>query len=345
MLDEGLLACPSTVLVLVASPSRERVEQYRLLRDEVEVTVGRINGEHAELGNPPVHYLHQSYPREEMAALYLAADVMLVTSLRDGMNLVAKEYVACRCDETGALVLSEFTGAADELSGAFLVNPHDIEGMKETIVRAATVSPGRGQAPDARRCAAGSASTTWPTGRRASCAPWTRAGRAALLRKREPRPRGLIMGAGAQVLVVGAGPSGLLAAVELARHGVAVRLVEREPEPHHQARATAIQPGTLEILAQAGLAGTIPRCRGARAASPGFWIEKLDGRSARARSRVRAATGRSSAACRSGRPSSSSPARLAELGGTVERGVSVVSLEPHDAACWPGSSTPAAAPS
>jgi trehalose 6-phosphate synthase len=88
-----------------------------------------------------VNYLHQSYPKEEMAALYLAADVMLVTSLRDGMNLVAKEYVACRSDETGALVLSEFTGAADELSGAFVVNPHDIEGLKDTIVRAATVPP------------------------------------------------------------------------------------------------------------------------------------------------------------------------------------------------------------
>jgi trehalose 6-phosphate synthase len=141
VLNEGRLPLPETVLILVASPSRERVEQYRLLRDEVEVTVGRINGEHGELGNPPVHYLHQSYPREEMAALYLAADVMLVTSLRDGMNLVAKEYVACRHDETGALVLSEFTGAADELGSAFLVNPHDIEGLKEAIVRAATVSP------------------------------------------------------------------------------------------------------------------------------------------------------------------------------------------------------------
>ncbi len=103
--------------------------------------VGRINGQHGEVGNPPVHYLHQSYPREEMAALYLAADVMLVTPLRDGMNLVAKEYVACRYDESGALVLSEFTGAADELAGAFLVNPHDIEGLKDAIVRAATISP------------------------------------------------------------------------------------------------------------------------------------------------------------------------------------------------------------
>jgi trehalose 6-phosphate synthase len=139
LLNEGRLG-PRTVLVQVASPSRERVEAYRALRDEVELTVSRINGEHAEVGSPPVHYLHQSYPREEMAAYYLAADVMLVTPLRDGMNLVAKEYVACRYDENGGLVLSEFTGAADELIGAFLVNPHDIEGMKDAIVRAVTIS-------------------------------------------------------------------------------------------------------------------------------------------------------------------------------------------------------------
>jgi trehalose 6-phosphate synthase len=125
-------------LIQVASPSRERIEAYRTLRDEVEVTVGRINGQHGEIGYPPVHYLHQTYPREEMAALYLAADVMLVTPLRDGMNLVAKEYVACRNDESGTLVLSEFTGAADELTGAYLINPHDIEGLKDAIVHAAT---------------------------------------------------------------------------------------------------------------------------------------------------------------------------------------------------------------
>ena len=132
---------PRPVLIQVASPSRERVEAYQTLRDEVEVMVGRINGEHGEVGYHPVHYLHQSYPREEMAALYLTGDVMLVTPLRDGMNLVAKEYVACRNDENGALVLSEFTGAADDLAGAFLVNPHDIEGMKDAIVRAANTSP------------------------------------------------------------------------------------------------------------------------------------------------------------------------------------------------------------
>jgi trehalose 6-phosphate synthase len=140
LVDEGRLG-PRPVLVQVASPSRERVEAYQTLREEVEGTVGRINGQHGEVGYAPVHYLHQSFPREEMAALYLAADVMLVTPLRDGMNLVAKEYVACRNDENGTLVLSEFTGAADELAGAFAVNPHDIEGMKNAIVRAANTSP------------------------------------------------------------------------------------------------------------------------------------------------------------------------------------------------------------
>jgi alpha,alpha-trehalose-phosphate synthase [UDP-forming] len=142
LLDEERLRSPGSALIQVASPSRERVEHYRVLRDEVETTVGRINGQHGDLdGPPPLNYLHQSYPRAEMAALYLAADVMLVTALRDGMNLVAKEFVACRNDESGVLVLSEFTGASDELVGALLVNPHDIDGMKDTIVRAVTMSP------------------------------------------------------------------------------------------------------------------------------------------------------------------------------------------------------------
>ena len=103
--------------------------------------MGRINGEHGSIGSAAVYYLHHSYPPEEMAALYLAADVMLVTSLRDGMNLVAKEFVAACVDERGVLVLSEFTGAADELAGALLVNPHDIDGLKDTIERAARMEP------------------------------------------------------------------------------------------------------------------------------------------------------------------------------------------------------------
>nr|WP_269205327.1 trehalose-6-phosphate synthase [Motilibacter aurantiacus] len=141
LLDERRIDPRDCVLVQVASPSRDRVDQYRKLRDDVEAIVGRINGNHGSLERPAVHYLHRAYPREEMAALYLVGDVMLVTSLRDGMNLVAKEYVACRNDETGALVLSEFTGAADELGSAFLVNPHDVEGLKEAVLRAVDVSP------------------------------------------------------------------------------------------------------------------------------------------------------------------------------------------------------------
>ena len=141
LLDAGELDPSYAILVQVASPSRERVEEYQRLRDEVEGIVGRINGDHSSVGRTAIRYLHQSFPKEEMAALYLAADVMLVTPLRDGMNLVAKEYVACRYDLSGALVLSEFTGAADELRQAFLCNPYDIEGVKSTILQAARVSP------------------------------------------------------------------------------------------------------------------------------------------------------------------------------------------------------------
>ena len=142
LLEEGRLGPPDTVLMQIASPSRERVGHYQVLRDEVEVAVGRINGDHSLVGRPAVHYLHQTYPLEEMVAMYLAADVMLVTPLRDGMNLVAKEYVASRSDEQGRLVLSEFTGAADELGSAFIVNPHDIEGMKESMLQALGITDG-----------------------------------------------------------------------------------------------------------------------------------------------------------------------------------------------------------
>jgi trehalose 6-phosphate synthase/phosphatase len=143
LLDDGRVDAASTTLVQVASPSRENVGAYQELRENVEVLVGRINGEFGELGHSAIHYLHHSYPPAEMAALYLAADIMLVTSLRDGMNLVAKEYIAARSDEQGVLVLSEFTGAADELgAGPILINPHDIDGLKDAIVQAARMTPG-----------------------------------------------------------------------------------------------------------------------------------------------------------------------------------------------------------
>ena len=140
LLEDGVVAPPDQVFVQVATPSRERVEAYRELRQEVEAEVGRVNGEFADIGSSAVHYLHHSYPRDEMAAMFLAADVLLVTPLRDGMNLVAKEYVACRHDGGGALVLSEFAGAWHELHQAYVCNPHDIAGLKQTIVSAMTAT-------------------------------------------------------------------------------------------------------------------------------------------------------------------------------------------------------------
>jgi trehalose 6-phosphate synthase len=136
LLNEGRLTTPETVLVQVATPSRERVEHYARLRENVERVVGNINGEFGRVGAPAVHYLHQSYSRTELAALYRAADVMAVTPLRDGMNLVAKEYVAARMDLGGTLVLSEFAGAARELRQAYMCNPHDINSIKDALMRA-----------------------------------------------------------------------------------------------------------------------------------------------------------------------------------------------------------------
>ena len=138
LLRDKALTPTNVTLMQVATPSREHVDAYRVLREEVERTVGQINGEYSVLGSTAIHYLHHSYPREEMAAMFVAADIMLVTPLRDGMNLVAKEYVSCRNDLGGALVLSEFAGAWHELHQAFICNPHDIEGVKQTIMRAMT---------------------------------------------------------------------------------------------------------------------------------------------------------------------------------------------------------------
>ena len=139
LLSEDRLSVPETVMVQVATPSRERVEHYQALRVKVEREVGRINGDYGRVGVPAVHYLHQSYSRSEVVALYCAADVMMVTPLRDGMNLVAKEYVAARVDLGGALVLSEFAGAAGELRQSFLCNPHDLQSVKDALMRAVQV--------------------------------------------------------------------------------------------------------------------------------------------------------------------------------------------------------------
>ncbi|GIE84834.1 alpha,alpha-trehalose-phosphate synthase (UDP-forming) [Actinoplanes regularis] len=141
LLRDGHVKVGDTVLVQVAVPSRERVESYQDLRDRIEGEVGRINGEYGRVGEPAIHYLNQPFDRSQLAALYRTADVMVVTPLRDGMNLVAKEFVAAREDGSGALVLSEFAGAAAELSQAFLVNPHDLDGLKQTLLRALEAEP------------------------------------------------------------------------------------------------------------------------------------------------------------------------------------------------------------
>jgi trehalose 6-phosphate synthase/phosphatase len=117
-------------------PSRERVEEYTQLKREIDETVGRINGRFSEPGWSPIHYLFRSLPQDELALLYRQADVALITPLRDGMNLVSKEYVTCQIENDGVLILSEMAGAAEELQEALLVNPFDIDAVAEALHRA-----------------------------------------------------------------------------------------------------------------------------------------------------------------------------------------------------------------
>jgi len=119
-------------LIMVAVPSRTDVEDYQILRNRLEQLVGRINGEHGAIGYIPVWYLYRFMPFHKIAALYNVADVALVTPLRDGMNLIAKEFIAGKTDGKGVLILSEMTGAASELGEALIVNANN----KGAIVRA-----------------------------------------------------------------------------------------------------------------------------------------------------------------------------------------------------------------
>ncbi|MDX1449899.1 MAG: trehalose-6-phosphate synthase, partial [Acidimicrobiia bacterium] len=121
------------VLVQVAVPSREGVEEYQVIRRRVEENVGRINGTFGRSGWTPVRYYYRGLDRPALIAHYVAADVLLVTPLRDGMNLVAKEYAACRTNEDGVLVLSEFAGAAEQMAQALIVNPYDLDGLARTF--------------------------------------------------------------------------------------------------------------------------------------------------------------------------------------------------------------------
>ncbi|NMO18848.1 bifunctional alpha,alpha-trehalose-phosphate synthase (UDP-forming)/trehalose-phosphatase [Pyxidicoccus fallax] len=126
--------------VQVAVPSRTQVEAYAAYRETVDELVGRINGLYGGVHNVPVHYLYRSFNERQLVALYRAADVMLVTPVRDGMNLVAKEFCAARPDEDGVLVLSEFAGAAAEMSSALIVNAFDVEAMADAIEEALEMS-------------------------------------------------------------------------------------------------------------------------------------------------------------------------------------------------------------
>jgi trehalose 6-phosphate synthase len=131
-------------LAQIAVPSRDDIREYRDLRSQVEELVGRINGRFTSPGaDVPVHYLYRGVSPDRLLAYYRAADVCLVTPLRDGMNLVAKEFVVCQAagDGSGVLVLSEFAGAAEELPEALPCNPFDVEGLTGTIALALELEP------------------------------------------------------------------------------------------------------------------------------------------------------------------------------------------------------------
>lgn len=124
-------------LLQVVVPSREEIPNYKELRREVELLVSQINGEFTDSGWVPIHYMHRNLTRKQLVTYYRAADIALITSLKDGMNLVAKEFCAAQVAETGVVVISEFTGAAAELQhGALVVNPNDLAAVAEAIHRA-----------------------------------------------------------------------------------------------------------------------------------------------------------------------------------------------------------------
>lgn len=141
LLSTGKASVHNCVLIQLAVPSRETVRDYARLRNKVEQMVGRINGQFSVPGRVAVHYFRRNHTQEELAAYYRAAHVMLVTPLRDGMNLVAKEYVACRTENNGVLVLSQFAGAAKELHQALIINPRDTDQMVASFHAALTMNP------------------------------------------------------------------------------------------------------------------------------------------------------------------------------------------------------------
>lgn len=126
-------------LIMVVVPSRDQVGKYKELKEEVDRLVGRINGRYGKINWTPVHFFYRSFPLEELSAFYRMADVALVTPMRDGMNLVCKEFIASKINKKGVLILSEMCGASKELSDAILINPNDMDQIVEALHRALTM--------------------------------------------------------------------------------------------------------------------------------------------------------------------------------------------------------------
>jgi trehalose 6-phosphate synthase len=141
LLSDGLVSAEDAVFVQVGSPSRENVDAYQALSESIDSLVSRINHAYPGTARAAIVYVAENLSREEMLALFVAADVMVVTSLADGMNLVAKEFVACRQDDSGVLVLSKNTGAADHMAQALLVDPYDIDDIAGAMGRAMVMPP------------------------------------------------------------------------------------------------------------------------------------------------------------------------------------------------------------
>jgi alpha,alpha-trehalose-phosphate synthase [UDP-forming] len=140
LLEQAPELCERVVLFQIVQPSRELVAEYQELKREIDRLVGAINGRFGTPGWVPIHYVYRGLDHTDLFAMYRLARVALVTPLKDGMNLVAKEYCACQIDEPGSLVLSEFAGAAAQLhEHAFIVNPYDVEGTARAIREALTM--------------------------------------------------------------------------------------------------------------------------------------------------------------------------------------------------------------
>ncbi|NLO72342.1 MAG: bifunctional alpha,alpha-trehalose-phosphate synthase (UDP-forming)/trehalose-phosphatase [Porphyromonadaceae bacterium] len=127
-------------LVMVVVPSRDTVDRYADLKSQIDQLIGNINGQYSSLGWTPIYYFYQSFSFNELIAIYDMAEIALVSPLRDGMNLVAKEYVATKREKTGVLILSEMAGAAIELQDAIIINPNDVQEIENAILQALTMS-------------------------------------------------------------------------------------------------------------------------------------------------------------------------------------------------------------